>query len=148
MRFSHTLKLVAAGALVVMLAGCGSDGGPTALTTPLDTTAPQAPTGVQLASVGSDVVLRWAPNSEPDLARYEVYMYSPGTPGDNTDVSVALVVNRSEWRLPMIGEAWYRVRAVDTAGNRSAPSVGIYANVPVQTADPVGDPDDPDPVRP
>lgn len=142
-RFPHTASIVAALVVAMAISGCGSDGGPTAATPTLDSTAPQAPTGLAQSFNGQSVpVLRWTPNAEPDLDRYEVYMYSPAPDRDNAYVLVGTVTGTPEFALQGVGEQWYRVRAVDQSGNRSAPSAAAETNVTGGTPDPLPRPGD------
>lgn len=94
---------------------------------PGDTTPPAAPTGLTATGQNAKVVLDWADNTEPDLAGYHVersqdppsassrtWTRLTGSPlGTSAYVDTA-VVNGTTY--------YYRVRAVDTSGNESAPS--------------------------
>jgi hypothetical protein len=129
-RLSHTAYFVAPVLAALLLAGCGSDGGPTAVTTSLDSTPPQAPTGlVQTTGSGGSPVLRWTPNAEADLDGYEVYKYSPAPDRDNAYVMVGSVDGTPEYPLTGIGTSWYRVRALDRSGNRSAASSALTVSL-------------------
>jgi len=142
-----------AAALAVTIAGCGTGTDPVSPNSVTDTAPPQAPTGLGQALNDSNVpVLEWAANSEPDLAGYQVYQYSPDPGRDNAYVLVAtLSASTTEWTLPSTDEvqnSWIRLRAVDQTGNRSAESVAAQVILvpPSSTGDPA--PDDPNPVRP
>ncbi len=90
----------------------------------LDTAPPATPTGVS-ATVEPvrNVHLRWAANSEPDLAGYHVYrsLTASGTLTRLTTSSVATndFVDSS---APDSASLWYAVSAVDATGNESARS--------------------------
>jgi hypothetical protein len=142
--------LVAPVAAAVLLAGCGGDGGPTAANPSLDTTPPQAPTGLaQATDPHGNPVLRWTPNAEGDLDGYDVYKYSPAPDRDNAYVMVGQVARTAEYRIDGAGTYWYRVRARDTSGNRSAASPSVSVTVTGRTPEPTPGPgDDPDPILP
>jgi hypothetical protein len=96
---------------------------PPACHTPVDTFAPAAPRN--LAAVGSEggISLIWEANGEADLAGYLV-LRSPA-PGDPTEALAAEPLKETTYRdttaAPGVRYV-YVVTAVDTAGNRSAPS--------------------------
>ncbi len=126
-------RSLSALAFVLVLAGCGSDGGPTAVDAVLDTTPPSTPVGLHSSlAVTSEVVLAWTPNSEADVAGYEVYLYSPVPGNDNAYVRVADVTRGSSWTIPDVTEAttqYYKVCAVDASGNRSAKTAAAEVHV-------------------
>ncbi len=122
--FTSLLALAAAAAL----AGCsGNSASPTRVVPTLDTTAPLAPSGMSVvvdAVTGLDM-LQWSNNSEPDLAKYQVLVYSPSPARENAYVPLVDVTGSNRMRLPIVSTEttlYYRVRAVDRAGNTSAPS--------------------------
>ena len=86
--------------------------------------------------------------SEADLARYQICLYSPSPDRDNAYVPVADATQASMW-LPTVGESvtyYYRVRAVDQAGNESALSAAITVNLEAAGVFRDPQPDDPPPV--
>ncbi|WP_218013587.1 DUF2961 domain-containing protein [Georgenia sp. 311] len=86
-----------------------------------DTTAPSAPTDVTaMGEESNSVRLGWgAATDDVGIARYEVYgsMTSGFTPGESTLLGTTTDLGFRHEDLEL-GEQWfYRVRAVDTAGN-------------------------------
>ena len=100
-----------------------------------DTAPPSAPTGVS-ASVQGDgsVRVQWSPNSEPDLAGYNVYRrLSAG--GLFTLLNGALVPgSQYDDTVPSGTETvWYQVSAKDATGNESARSSTYALSLTTQT---------------
>jgi hypothetical protein len=125
------LRSIVAPLLVIGAAaavgGCGKSSTPTTPVPTLDTTAPLAPTGLAVVSDPATGLrsLEWTANTEPDLAKYEVYLYSPSPTRDNSYIEVAQITRAHSMRLPVTAAGttlYYRVRAVDGSGNRSASS--------------------------
>jgi hypothetical protein len=108
-----------------------------AMLTPRDTFPPAAPTDLEAAIVpatpqgGSYVELSWGISAEPDLAGYRVYR------SDREDATGRLLNNdilpspafRDISVVPG-GRYFYRVSAVDRAGNESPMSIVVPAEVP------------------
>jgi len=89
--------------------------------TPTDLTAPAVPTG--LAATGGDeqVTLTWTANTEPDLATYRVL---------RDDIEIATVTGATSYLDTAVVDDTtyaYRLVAVDTHGNRSAPTAPVTA---------------------
>ncbi len=97
---------------------------------------PRAPTGLEAVPGGAtptehSIDLSWTPNSDPDLAGYNVYRQDI----DSTGVAAGTAARLNQ--TPVVGPAYrdqtamagrryaYRVTAVDTAGNESAPSADV-----------------------
>ena len=95
--------LLTVAALAVVLGGCGAGSNPSAPASILDSAPPQAPTGLaQDLNISNVRVLEWTANSEPDLAGYQIYQYSPDPSRDNAYVLVATVsAGTTEWTLPV-----------------------------------------------
>ncbi|WP_165640302.1 fibronectin type III domain-containing protein [Klenkia brasiliensis] len=94
---------------------------PTVTATPTDFTPPAAPTGLAAARGDGRVTLSWTANPEPDLASYRVLR-------DGTEV--ATVTGATSWTdTAVVNDTayTYRLVAVDTHGNRSAPSTAVSA---------------------
>ena len=128
MKFFRSFRLPLAGlAAVAVLSGCGSSGNPFSLSQNLDTTPPPAPQNLTLASDASGhPMLVWNDSPAIDVVGYQVYVYAaaPGGGSDFVPADDAVSVDNS-FALPSVTvsvQASYRVRALDAAGNWSAPS--------------------------
>ncbi|HEV7805344.1 MAG TPA: Ig-like domain-containing protein [Solirubrobacteraceae bacterium] len=109
----------------------GSLTGPVGGSSGADTTAPAAPANVRATAGDSRVALAWNPNTEADLAGYDVFrsttlpVSTSGTPlnGSAPFASAAYIdvaaVNATTYD--------YVVVARDISGNRSAPSAAVSA---------------------
>ena len=105
--------------------------------TPKDTFPPAAPQGLVAAVLPGDgpgkvvVDLSWSINVEPDLAGYRVYRSEDeGTPGQ---LLTPELLPTPAYRdiSAMVGKRyWYTVTAVDRAGNESAASSAVIAEIP------------------
>ena len=121
------ISLASAGALW----GCGSGQHITAATPTEDTAPPPAPEDLDIVSQPENHRLTWTASSAPDVAFYEVYQYLPNPTRDNSYVRIGesagnyfnLEPNQQEV------ESFFRVRAVDTIGNRSALSTAYGATL-------------------
>jgi hypothetical protein len=101
-----------------------------------NTFAPHAPTGLEAIPGGAtptehSIDLSWTPNTDPDLAGYNVYRQdidsngvAAGTAARLNQTPVAGPAYRDQTAVPGRRYA-YRVTAVDTAGNESAPSADV-----------------------
>jgi hypothetical protein len=120
------IALAAFLVLAVSLTGCMGDS-----VAPNDTTAPAAPQGVAAGTVDLNWNLAWQPNTEPDIAGYYVYRTpvtgsQQGTAQQMTTAAVA----STQYQIPAESGQWqYAVRAVDTAGNVSAPSTPVLVTM-------------------
>ena len=118
-------------ALVFTLAGCGKSSSILAPTGPtLDTTPPTAPTNLSGSydALGNRDYLNWTGSTSADVAGYQVWEYaSDPTSGSVEGTLVASVDAGAESvALPPTSESgthWFRVRAADETGNKSAYSV-------------------------
>jgi hypothetical protein len=101
-----------------------------------DTFPPAAPAGLAAVPGGASpapnsIDLSWDPNTEPDLAGYIVYrqqISSTGVQaGQFTRLNPTAVIGPSfRDQTAAVGQRYaYRVTAVDTAGNESAPSADV-----------------------
>jgi len=108
-----------------------------AMLTPRDTFSPAAPTGLEAVIVpatpqgGSYVELSWGISAEPDLAGYRVYR------SGREDAAGSLLNNEllpspafRDISVVPGGRYFYRVSAVDRAGNESPMSIVVPAEVP------------------
>jgi len=95
---------------------------------PPDTTPPAAPTELAATAGDAAVDLEWADNGEADLAGYHVYR-ATAEAGDYTRLT-ADPVAASAWRDSGVANGttyFYKITAIDTAGNESAPSLPASA---------------------
>jgi len=128
MSFQNATKLclVLAG---ISLTACGNQ---TALVP--DTAAPLAPQGFHgYVKTEGLVVLKWARNSEPDLAGYNVYQLRPLTKVNTAPVAA------NAFSMPVPSEdAIFKLTAVDFSGNESAPTPVLrVTHAATPTIDPV-----------
>lgn len=98
-------------------------------TTAADDIPPAMPIGVTAKAGLESIWLKWTPNTESDLARYELYESAVGaTPTDNTAPSHSTAAaNFVRAGLDMAVERFFWIRAVDTSGNASPWSAGVSA---------------------
>jgi hypothetical protein len=89
----------------------------------LDDREPPSPAPELTATSGAGVTLDWADGVEPDLAGYVVYRgTTPGGPYTRLTPTLLPYSTYAD-KAPLPGPAVYVVRAMDTSGNLSAPSV-------------------------
>jgi len=96
----------------------------------LDTTPPQAPTGLTFISVSlTEIFVDWDDNKEPDISHYEIYRSTTSgfIPNEETFIARITTSCYSDKNLQLNTLYYYRVVAVDTSGNRSEPSVELCA---------------------
>lgn len=87
----------------------------------VDSVPPATPSGVSLTLRDGGLQLAWAQNQEPDLAGYRVYRSDSALTG----FSVIAPTETPTYRDTLGSLAYYRVSAVDRAGNESAPSGSV-----------------------
>jgi hypothetical protein len=99
-----------------------------------DTFPPATPTGLAAVPSGEDkpsIDLSWVPDTDPDLAGYILYRQAVSPSGDLTGPVIRLnadVLQAPAYRdnTAVVGQRYaYRVSAVDTVGNESAPSADV-----------------------
>jgi hypothetical protein len=126
---------VAGLAVIAGLSSCGNGNNPLAPLTNLDTTPPPAPTNLESGNNAfGQAVLVWDESSAPDLAGYQVLVFS-ALAGDYVPVDDSILVGAT-YSIPSDTygtSASYRVRAVDVSGNWSAPSSSADVLVPAST---------------
>lgn len=102
-----------------------------------DTTAPAAPTGVAATASDSSVRLTWTANTEADLAGYNVYRSTTGTPSPATasplNGTLLTAAGYTDTTASNGTTYTYAVAAVDTSGNTSTGSAPVSAT-PAPTA--------------
>lgn len=109
----------------------------------VDNTAPDAPTGLAVATVDGAIMVRWHPSAAPDVYAYQVQWgpFSPINPLGFEPRNQALVTVGSEL-LYRIGALFdgnnygVNVTALDINGNVSAPTAAAYAT-PVVGSNPI-----------
>jgi hypothetical protein len=87
----------------------------------VDTVPPATPASITARLREGAFLLAWAANTEPDLAGYRVYRSDSALSG----FTVAATTETPGYRDAIERAAFYRVAAVDRAGNESAPSASI-----------------------
>ncbi|MBB2968565.1 LamG-like jellyroll fold domain-containing protein [Leifsonia aquatica] len=111
---------------VVALDGAGNASAPSsaASITLSDTTPPTAPTGVAASLSGSTVSLSWtAATDNVGVTAYQVHRSTTSgfTPDGSTLIGTVSSTSATD-TLPGMGTYYYRIVAVDAAGNSGAPS--------------------------
>ena len=112
-----------------------SDDSAPAVVTPHDVFPPAAPQNVVAAEIPADngavsVDLSWSINSEPDLAGYRMYRSErQGERGASLPVELLLAPAYRDLSVQPGHQYWYVVTAVDRAGNESAPSEPVLADL-------------------
>jgi fibronectin type 3 domain-containing protein len=101
-----------------------------------DVFSPATPLGLQAVFSGPGqkpfIDLVWAPNTEPDLAGYNVYRHEPGTqPVKINSESVKAPAFRDAGVLPG-NQYFYSVSAIDVRGNESLRSEEATESVPTE----------------
>jgi len=115
------------GAMLFVLAGCGKSSDVTAPAgQTLDTTPPAAPTNVAGsydAGAQRDYI-HWTGSTSSDVVTYEVWQYDSDPAAGATGVMIGTTdAGTDVLALPITTDArpaWFRVRAMDDAGNLSA----------------------------
>ncbi len=108
---------------------------------PPDTTAPTAPTGLTAAAGDGSVTLSWQANADPDLARYRVFRRIVGAEWPTEPMTAVTGTGYTDTAVANGTTYEYRITAVDTADNESAPSA-------TATAQPTAPPAPPEPTTP
>ncbi|QTE29411.1 pectinesterase family protein [Pengzhenrongella sicca] len=105
----------------------GADGwnptGESAPAVPTDTAAPTAPAALTIAAGAGEAALDWTDSADADLAGYAVYRaVSAAGPWARLTSAVLTSSAFTDTTMTIGSEVQYRVVAVDTAGNESAPA--------------------------
>jgi RHS repeat-associated protein len=113
---------------------------------PADMTAPGAPTALSATAGDSTVTLSWTPNSEEDLAGYDVYRSTTSTVSGGVfgklNITPLTSASFTDFGLTNGTTYYYKLKAVDTAANSSSFSVEVLA---VPNSGGGGDPENPPP---
>ncbi len=86
-----------------------------------DTTAPNAPTGLNATSGTGSVSLTWAANTESDLASYSIYRSTNATSGFS-QVANTTATSFNDSGLTAGTTYYYQITALDSSNNESAAS--------------------------
>jgi hypothetical protein len=125
--------------LAVTLCGCGSDSSNSPFNPNTTDQAPPLPPGGARIDwqMQGKFALAWNRNTEPDLAGYRVYLYSPDPERSNayTCMSGAALLTKSTFTIAWTGQTSYifRVTAVDASGNESPMSEQLTYQYPTTT---------------
>ena len=131
--FVQLAAVVFAVSMVPLISGCSDE----ATTSPegpslQDTSPPAPPVGLSFEGRETGFVLRWSPNTEPDLVGYNLYIYDP-TP-DRPESYVKCnqqLLTGNEFRRSKLTpnrQMIYRLTALDESGNESGFSSLIIAS--------------------
>jgi len=95
---------------------------------------PAVPTGLEAVSSGTPqqpfIDLSWTPNTEPDLAGYNVYRHEEGTQPIKINGELVKTPTYRDSGVQAGHRYWYAVRAVDVRGNESGRSAEASEAVP------------------
>jgi hypothetical protein len=125
----RSTSFLAALAALVALAGCGADNTLSTLDSSIDAAPPSAPTNIREETRGALTVLAWDASPDADVAGYDIYMYLPDPAREASYVRInTTTIDGDEFVVTGAsnGQSWYRVKAVDQAGNRSASSGAAF----------------------
>jgi pectin methylesterase-like acyl-CoA thioesterase len=100
----------------------------------VDTVPPSRPTGLAAGATTDDVTLTWSPNSEPDLAGYLVSRASTAD-GQYVALTPSPIAGSTfvDTTAPAGTAVYYRVTAVDQAGNASSTASVQGTRVPLRS---------------
>lgn len=86
-------------------------------------TPPSPPTGFTIVEQNNSLLLQWTPNSESDMAGYNLYLGSSVQPLNNS----LLTTNQYTYSLPFgVSSFDFKLYAVDINDNRSAPATASF----------------------
>lgn len=89
-----------------------------------DKTPPAPPTGFTVTEQSGSLLLRWTPNSEKDLAGYNIYVGESNVPLNNG----LLTASQYTYSIPSgVSVFGFRLYAVDINGNQSAPATANFS---------------------
>ena len=127
----RTVSLHATLVALVALAGCSAENTLSSLDQGIDSAPPSAPTNIRDEDRGAISVLAWDASTDADVVGYDVYMYSPDPARESAYIRVnAATITGTEFTVTTDAtlNAWYRVKAVDQSGNRSASSGAAWVD--------------------
>lgn len=130
-KYTYVVRAVSLGTLARPVESLNSN---TAEAAPVDVYPPSAPTGVSIGAAPGRLSIFFAANPEADVAGYLVYRsIDPNSPKGQWTLLTPSVLNRTTFTDDNVdpGKTYsYYVVAVDTAGNRSAPSEVVTEKAP------------------
>jgi hypothetical protein len=95
----------------------------------IDTAPPAAPQGLTVSRESGGLRITWTPNTEPDFSGYRVFRWLTNPPDNQFTAVFTDVGNVTEYvdlTVPAGSDVvWYRVSAIDQAGNFSAMSAAV-----------------------
>ncbi|WP_197286364.1 Ig-like domain-containing protein [Pedobacter sp. PACM 27299] len=91
----------------------------------LDRTAPAIPANLAAVSGDTQIILNWAANTESDLAKYRIFYGTSAAPTTLLADIPAGTTNYTNIGLTNGTTYYYRIQAVDQAGNSSALSTDV-----------------------
>jgi penicillin-binding protein 1B len=121
----RSTSFAAALIALVALSGCAADSTVSGMNSTIDTAPPSAPTNIREELNGAISVLAWDASTDADVVGYDVYQYSPDPARESAYIRLnASPIQSVEYSVTENADvnAWYRVKAVDLSGNRSASS--------------------------
>ena len=93
----------------------------------IDNTAPSTPSSLAAAAGNTSITLTWTANSESDLASYKVYGGTSASPTTLLSTISAGTVTYTNTSLTNGTTYYYRISAVDNAGNESDKTSDVSA---------------------
>jgi hypothetical protein len=103
-------------------------------TVALDTTPPAVPTGLSATGGFNVIWLKWNPNTEPDLAYYEIYQSDTSTPAPVAGTAPTFTSASNQFVIAGLADEvtkHYWIRARDISGNKSAWTARVQATTSV-----------------
>jgi fibronectin type 3 domain-containing protein len=95
---------------------------------------PATPTGLTATPRELAILLTWSPNTENDMSYYKIYRST--SPGAETFYASSNTTYFLDYQVSLSVTYYYKIRAVDQAGNESPLSAEVYASpLPIKTLD-------------
>ncbi len=102
-----------------------------------DVTPPKAPTGLKAEAIaGSKIKLSWNPNTEPDLAGYNILMKEDRAPATTFNIIHTIIGTSTKYTVPDLFEETkynFKINAFDEVPNNSSFSKVVSATTPDTT---------------
>ena len=121
-----TLSALVLGAALLAISGCGSSSSVTSPANPINNAPPAAPSNVHGtfdATTGVNYI-NWDPSSSASVQSYEVWQYAAdpatGASGVVVGTAGAAASSYAVGQVTQNSNMYFRVRALDSAGNPSA----------------------------